>query len=134
MPHGHGHGVQRPTSADFQNISCNFIVDGEFNAKYFFHAWMSQVVNYDTSNYNSQTNGLYPFEFGFMNDYAGSIELKVFADNIKENSYEYRYGNAFPTNVGNISLAWSENDSYMVLPVSFAYNIFSNSTLLPSQS
>lgn len=134
MPHGHGHGVQRPSTSDFTNISCNFIVDGEFNAKNFFYAWMQKIVNYDNSNYNTKVGGLYPYEFGFMNDYSGAIELKVFPDNKKENYYEYRFGNAFPTNIGSIEVAWSNDAQYMILPVSFAYNIYSNSTLLPSNS
>jgi len=128
-PHGFGHGVNRPVSAQFQDLQCNFIVDGEFSAKEFFYAWMQEVVNYDNSNYGVSTNGLLPYEFGFMNDYAGSVNIKVWPDNKEDKYYEHKFGNAYPVNIGSVELSWANEAEIMILPVTFAYNIYSNSTI-----
>lgn len=134
MPHGHGRGSMRPTSAEFSNLTCNFIVDNEFAAKEIFYSWMMYVTNYDNSSYSSRTNGLFAHEYGFMDEYGGGIEIRVYPDHKDDVTYEHRFGNAFPVNIGSIELAWANEAQIMVLPVTFAYNIYSNTTILPRQS
>ena len=126
--HGIGPGTQRPNNSKLGELSCNFYVDGIFEQKELFYKWMQKVVNYNNESYDTRVNNMLPYEFGYLSDYAGSIEIKIFSDNSEDNFYEHRFGNAYPTNIGNIQLSWGNNAELMILPIQFAYNIYSNTT------
>ena len=124
---GYGPGSTRPIDIEYSPLSTVFMVDSEFAVKRFFHRWMQEIVNYDVNQGVSSVsvNGMMPYEFGYKDDYAGTIEVYVFGDNSDKNIYKYKFESAFPISLGNVSVAWENAAEIMTMPVSFSYDHFS---------
>lgn len=122
-PVGYGPGFTRPIGMEFQPIPMVFMVDSNFGVKKFFHRWMQQIVHYDlgSGGINTSPSGMLPYEIGYKDEYAGTVEIIVFADNSEEQVYSYRFGSAYPISVGNITAAWENQAEIMTLPVIFSY-------------
>jgi len=123
-----GRPVQFPTGVVPTSFNSVFLMDSEHQLLTFFHRWIQQVVNYGVgggkfSSIQSRTGGtMLPFEIGYMSDYAADIIIKHYTTDSNENKYyETKLQNAYPVAIGDIDLAWETNDSYLTLPVSFAY-------------
>jgi hypothetical protein len=123
-----GRPVQFPTGITPSPFNAIFLMDSEHQLLEFFHKWIQQVVNYGVgggkfSSISSRSGGtMLPFEIGYMADYSADIIIKHYTVNSDGTSYyETKLQNAYPVAVGDIDLAWSDNDSYLTLPVSFAY-------------
>ena len=101
------------------------MVDANFKVKQFFHRWLQGIVNYDnTRGFNTEYRGMLPFEVSYKDNYVGSIEIIVYSFGSQEVKYVYKFDNAFPVGVGNITTAWDNNDAIMTMPVQFAYDIY----------
>lgn len=123
----HGYGVidRKPMDLPHDNLATTFMVDSTFKVKEFFHRWVQSIVNFDNSQgYNYEYRNMLPFEIAYHEKYVGTIEVAVYSFNSEEIKYVYKFGNAFPVSIGDITTAWSNNNSYMVLPVQFAYDIY----------
>lgn len=121
---GVGPSSRRPSSFNYQPVTGVFMVDSNFAVLKFFHRWMQQIVNYDTSaGTNSEDpQGKLPYEFGYEDEYAATIEVVVFSSNQTDKFYTYKFGKAYPLLIGNITEAWQDAADIMVLPVTFTYN------------
>ena len=111
---------------DFEVIPMNFLMDSNFNTMKFFHRWMQAIVNYDVSGGRLTeipgTNQI-AYEVGYKKDYAATITIDVYSGNSPfGGSYKYVLGNAFPVNVGNVTVAWENIDELMILPVGFTFD------------
>lgn len=108
-------------------FSAVFMVDSDHQVLTYFHRWMQSVLNYNAENPFAQTeDGKLPFEVGYKDNYAKLLEIRHYStESSIEKYYRVRLNNAFPVAVGDLELAWENNDSYLTLPVTFAYdNIF----------
>lgn len=122
---GYGLAQKMPGALPFDNLNTVFMVDSNFKVKQFFQRWMQHVVNYDNSRgYNYEFNGALPFEIEYKENFVGRIEIAVYSYHSNEVKFRYRFDNAFPVSVGDITIAWDQNDSIMVMPVQFAYDIY----------
>lgn len=124
-PLGIGTATRMPTRFQYEPVSVVFYVDSEYRVLKTFHSWMQKIVNYDKQGGpNSTSGGLRVFEFGFRDEYSGAMELRMFSQNIDDNryAYNYRFQNLYPTNVGDITLAWENAAEVMLLPVTFTYD------------
>lgn len=123
-PRGVGPAEQRPTTFDYGPLNLVFMVDSNFDVLKFYHRWMQKVVNYDVSagGDGATSNGTRAYEFGYRDEYAGVIDVKIFSNQIEDKFYEYRFQNAFPTSIGQITSAWENQGEVLLLPVTFAYD------------
>lgn len=122
---GYGLPQKMPGSLPFDNLNTVFMVDSNFKVKQFFQRWMQHVVNYDNSRgYNYEFNGALPFEIEYKDNIKGRVEITVFSFHSQEFKFRYRFDNAFPVSTGDVTVAWDQNDSVMVMPVQFAYDIY----------
>jgi hypothetical protein len=122
---GYGPGEKRPTDFEYNPVTLTFMVDGSFSILKFFHKWMQQIVNYDSSGgVLSKVGNKQVYEFGYKDDYAGSLEVKVFSQNSEKYKYSYFFREAFPTSVGEITPAWENGAEIMTLQVTFSYAVF----------
>lgn len=125
QPHGYGVREKRPTNLPLDNLNTTFMVDAEFKVKEFFHLWLQNIINYDNSRgYGSEYANMLPFEVAYPASYYGTVEVAVYSYNTQDIQYIYRFDNAFPVALGDISTAWANNNSLMTMPVQFAYNIW----------
>ena len=123
-PRGIGPAEQRPTTFDYGPLNLVFMMDSNFNVLKFFHRWMQKVVNYDVTSGGESvaSNGTRPYEFGYKDEYAAVIDVKIFSNPLEDKFYEYRFDNAYPTSVGQITTAWENNAEILLLPITFAYD------------
>jgi hypothetical protein len=120
---GFGAITRRPQSMTFPVLPTVFMVDSNFAVLKFFHRWMQKIVNYDTSaGVISEVDDALPFEMGYKNEYATTIEVIVYSFASESITYKYTMSGAYPIQVGNITEAWEQAGEIMTLPVGFTYD------------
>jgi len=123
-PRGYGPSEKRPVGFELAPLPTVFMVDSNFGVLRFFHRWMQTIVNYDVeAGYSSEVNGgQRPYEFGYRDEYACTIEVTVYSQNQTDKTYKYKFNNAYPIVVGNQTVSWENAAEVLTLPVQFAYD------------
>jgi len=113
-----------PTGLQYSTLPCDFMVDSNFGVVKYFHRWMQNVVNYDKTGIFNEYNGMLPFELGYKDEYSSTITVEMYSGNFNgvKKVYTYKFQGAYPTRVGEVSLAWANAAEIMSLPVSFSYS------------
>lgn len=120
---GYGLAEHRPTNFGFDNLQTVFMVDGDFGVTKFFHRWIQEIVNFDTSGgIVSEVNGKLPFEFGYKDDVAATITVHVYSTAAQTVEYTYEFGKAWPISVPGTQVAWENSAEIMTQPVGFTYS------------
>lgn len=115
----------QPMSVNTEPVQAIFMLDSDHQILSFFHSWAQNIVNYGTSSGSfAEVNGKLPFEIGYKDDYACRIIIRQYSTNydVSGQFYEVILDNAFPMAIGDVDLAWENNDAFSVLPVSFQYD------------
>lgn len=121
-PNGFGIKQSIPVSSSTGDVNLVFMLDSDHKVLSFLHRWMQKVVNYDVSNgIFSSVNDQLPFEFGYKDEYAVTINIKYYSSDLN-GYYEYTLYDAFPTQVSGIDVAWDNNDQYATVVVNFAFS------------
>jgi len=112
-----------PTVINAEPLSCIFMLDSDHRILSFFHSWMQRVVNYSTTGGNfAAVNDQLPYELGYKDEYSCRMIITYYSTTATtRNFYEVVLDDVFPRTVGNIDLAWENNNSFATLPVSFSY-------------
>lgn len=125
-PNGIGVMERRPTSFNYSPVSAVFVVDSKFRVLKFFHSWMQTVVNYDVQGgpQSQSQSGARLYEFGFKRDYVSNMSVVMFSNPVDDSelTYTHTYGNIYPINIGNITVAWENAAEVMLLPVTFSFD------------
>lgn len=120
-----------PSTLDNAPFSAIFLVDSDYQILTFFHNWMQRVLNYSTrgGEFSSidtgegYSGGLMPYEVGYKDDFCCRISMKAYStESDLGRYYEVVLDRAYPFQLGNLDMAWEQNDSYLTLPVSFSYD------------
>jgi hypothetical protein len=115
----------QPMTVNTEPLAAIFMLDSDHQVLSFFHSWAQNIVNYGTSAGSfSEVNGKLPHEIGYKDDYACRIIIRQYSTNydVSGQYYEVVLDNAYPISIGDVDLAWENNDSFSVLPVSFQYD------------
>lgn len=125
LPQGYGIREKVPTGLPLDNLNTAFMVDSEFKTKQFFHRWVQSIVNFDNSRgYEREYRNMLPYEVAYKDNYRGTIEVAVYSFQSESIKYVYKFDNAYPVGIGDISESWNNNDSIMTMPVQFAYDVY----------
>ncbi len=120
-----------PVGVNNPPFSAIFLVDSDHEILTFFHNWIQRVVNYSSRggsfgaiDGDPNGNGMLPQEIGFKDEYSCRLTIKHYSTESASNGryYEVVLDKCYPFNVGELDLAWEQNDSFLTLPVSFAYD------------
>jgi hypothetical protein len=122
----------------YKIIPMEFIVDKNMKIVDYFSVWMQGIVNFyappvwsnyraaDTnSNYVNSYEDQLPYELGYKSDYAEDITINVYPQGLNDSDPEpkvYKLYNAFPVNIGNVTLSYADENKFMILPVGFTYD------------
>lgn len=134
-PLGYGTPELRPYDTVTNNIRCDLLVDTEGRAFEFFHRWMGNINNFGIDRRSSSSStGLNYYEFAYPEEYESVLEVIAFdnADYFEEDEVtviKYTLNQAFPVDLGDIEVNWDSDNQINILPVTFAYNIWSAETL-----
>lgn len=110
--YGYGAIQKLPWAPGFGPCPMQLITDGSGLQWSFFRAWMSKLVSFDMSRGINGPNpaGYYPYEVGYLTDYAVDVSVIQFNDNGQE-ILEVTLRNAYPIGMGEIKLDWGENNA-----------------------
>ena len=117
-----------PTTIQNQPINAGFMVDSDHEVLKFFHNWTQRVLNYSSKDgpyaaIGDDNNLQLPYELGYKEDYVCTISIKSHStESVGSKYYETILYNAFPIAVGDMTLAWSDTDQFLQLPVTFSYD------------
>lgn len=114
-----------PMTWNPEPVQMIFMLDSDHQVLTFFHQWAQAIVNYSTTGGTfSEVEGRLPFELGYKDEYAARIVIRQYSTNYDRSGqyYEVVLDNAFPLQMGDVDLAWENNDQISVLPVSFQYD------------
>jgi hypothetical protein len=114
----YGSFFQMPFVDVYANITLTFIVGRDMAERDFFDAWSYTIQDPETSDFN------------YVNEYGTTIDIYQLdefdtMDNSRFN-YACRLYQAWPITIGQMKLAYSEQNSYHVLPITFTYRKWVN--------
>lgn len=147
--YGIGPNIKTPISVEYPDLSLSFLGDNQGNINGFFRHWMNTVmlnnfegpVNADSTDQemNVGTGGTFafrkqqeifrkaPYQFEYKNLYQMIIEVSLFDPDSRR--FETRtFLECYPLAVGDISLAWINQDSFMRIPVTIGYSRYYTSS------
>ena len=114
-----------PMAWNSEPVQTIFMLDSDQQVLSFFHSWAQKIVNYSTAaGPFAEVDGQLPFEIGYKDEYSATIIIRQYSTNYLTSGvyYETILRKAFPVMMGDVDLAWENNDQFSVLPVSFQYD------------
>ena len=146
---GMGTFDRRPFGVQVTDIPLTFMLDNRGWILKLFYQWTQAIVNTDLRNTELGVNALdYGlFEFGYRNEYIspkitittlqgtqdGPQESEVGNDQVDRDAardlndgvgvqvVQYELHEAFPIQIGDVSVAWNAENSFATLPVQFTF-------------
>jgi hypothetical protein len=111
-----------PYSIQNNDITVNFIGDGKGEVYKYFYNWMHSIVKGDSfiTGSGSSSSGLAPYEVEFKEDYRSTLTISTFNEQ-GQNVLQYELYDAFPKNLPDVTLNWSDNSTMMQFGVTFGY-------------
>lgn len=109
--YGYGATQRLPFGPGFGPVPLTIMTDGAGLEWTFFKQWMNLIISFDMSKgiINPNASGTYPFELGYLIDYAVNVDVIQFNDNGEE-ILEVTLRNAYPLGLSETKLDWSENN------------------------
>lgn len=92
-------------------ITLSFICSGDLSERKLFDSWMNKIIDIST------------WDISYYSEYTTDLYLHVMDESDKVNA-KYKFIEAYPATLGSQRLDWSENDSYIVMDVTFNYNYY----------
>ena len=121
MRYGYGPVEKTAYGALFSNIECEFILDSNGAVYDYFYQWQKLILNSDSSDGMLAPEGKSaPYEVEYKSNYGTDLEIEVFRETGTKIMSCVSIG-TYPVWIGDIRMAWDQNDSFAVLPVSFTY-------------
>lgn len=126
--YGYGPVEKVPYAVQFNDVTMTWIVDKDSEIIDFFHQWMNTVVMHDSPNtlmnapaQRSGLNQYLPYEVGYKDAYTNPI-VRVYVYNRQQQTVtEYEMYDVFPMNIQSMNLAWTEENQFQRLIITFAY-------------
>jgi hypothetical protein len=126
---------RRPFGVQVTDIPLTFMLDGRGFVLKYFNQWANAIVNADLRNGERgegvvKGQGLY--EIGYRDSYVTDITITTLTgtsdtdkvDSGKEAPVEivtYTLREAFPIQIGDVSVAWNATDQFSTLPIQFTF-------------
>jgi hypothetical protein len=136
--YGVGISEKTATNISFQDLSISFLEDAGGSVHKYFYKWFSSVFNFTGTGTTSTFSGMPRYTAKYKDSYSTTIIIYVY-DNTGKLVNEISILEAFPIAMGDINLAWAENNTLMKVNVSFAYsrwvhNVTSTTSFVPQLS
>lgn len=112
---GYGLTEKRPSQVSFEDITLTIIADSKGEVLDFVHSWFRLVFPHGNTEDSSNVEF-----FGYPMDYYGELEIYMY-DVTSEKHTTYRIHQCYPLNMSALTMSWSDMDSTMIIPISFAY-------------
>jgi hypothetical protein len=128
-PLGYGNPESRPIDYVPAAVRLDMFVDNQGKVLQYFQKWMGNILNFARDiNKSSDGTRLNYYEFAYPKDYEGQVQIYVY-DSLGNKFTVYTLDHAWPSNIGDLTLAWELNDQVSKLNVTFAYNLWHSDSL-----
>ena len=116
---------RRPFGVQVTDIPLTFMLDNKGDVLRFFNNWTQNIIHYQNpgDEHAVTPSGAQLFEVEYRKKYLCAIRITCFDHNSNE-VVQYTLYEAFPIQVGDITVAWSETDSFSILPVQFTFRTY----------
>ena len=101
-----------PYSSSYTPVNFAFMADAHFDTRDFFEVWQSAVINIGTNTLN------------FPDEYVSDVSIMAHTRDGR-NSYGVKLYEAWPVNVGETALSYSDNDTLASISVGLEYRYWS---------
>lgn len=101
------------------DVTLSFILSEDYREKIFFETWIDKI----TGNYRTGEVSQNMFEIGYYKEYIGGLLIRNYSET-GEVVKETELVEAYPINIGNVSLNWQNGAEIAKLPVTFAYRYY----------
>ena len=118
---GVGYPEFMPMNSTPDALNGVFMLDSNHRIMSFFHNWINSVVNV-SGQAGTTTAGLDQKEINYKENYTTTMEIDFFSAHDRFRFYRCIYDGVYPTQVGSLTLNWSDNDSIATMPINFSYN------------
>ncbi len=130
--YGYGAAERRPFAPVYTDVQVQFIADDHGDNWKLFYDWTNMIFNTRAHEGMSSTTGAVkmnggpfelfyePYELAYRTEYLTDVQIHTFAKTGQQNMHVV-LREAFPVSMGGVSLNWADNNSFMSLPVTFAY-------------
>lgn len=127
---------RRPYNVQTTDIPLTFFIDNSGVVPEFFNLWTRNIINYDYTfgeHAESGTHGAQLFETAYRDRYLCTIKIRCLTGAGRGPSgnantpfvlMEYTLNEAWPLQIGDVSTAWSETDTFATLPVQFTFRTY----------
>jgi T4-like virus tail tube protein gp19. len=120
--YGYGSLEQRVNLATFTEMQVDVIFDADVANYNFFFDWMSMIYNFDAREGPNGTNGRsQTFELEYRDNYVADASVIIY-DQTGEPKNKLTLRETYPKSIGDVRVAWADNNSYMRLPIVLSYN------------
>jgi hypothetical protein len=133
--YGYGPIERVPYSAQFNEITLNWILDGRGELIKFFDDWMHSIVNYDSAGGRDMKTGrrignisYSPYELGYKDDYSNPKMSIVVYDRRLKQVIVYDVYDVFPSAINDVPIAWGEQDTLLKYSIELSYTDMNIST------
>jgi len=130
--YGYGANERRPFAPVYTDVQVQFIADDHGDNWKLFYNWQNMIFNTRTQLGMDSTTGAVkmnggsfelfyePYELAYRTEYLTDVQIHTFSKTGQQNMHIV-LREAFPVSMGGVSLNWADNNSFMSLPVTFAY-------------
>jgi hypothetical protein len=109
--------IKIPNGFIDEDVSMSFILTNDFFMKEVFDVWMSGII--DTDSYT----------LGYKSDYQADITIQALSEDDVP-TYSITLINAYPIAMGSIELDNSTENTYLKLPITFAYDKYTEKDII----
>ena len=127
---GYGTLDRRVSGAVNPDVSLTFFVGTNGEPLTYFNSWLDNIFYTDARNggEGSSPGGTPTFNIRFRSEYISTVQIAWF-DDAQQRFLEYTLHECFPMQIGDVSLAWAENDSFASVAVNFTYRYYTLNTI-----
>jgi hypothetical protein len=127
---GYGNIEKRPYATIYQDVTLNFFCDNDGAVISFMHKWLQAIFNFnDRTSPDAVSNiGLPNNTFAYPKEYYGVIDLVQYGET-EEEIFSVSLQEAYPINIGEITVDWNSQDTLTKIPVTFTYTYWNANTL-----
>jgi len=115
---------RRPFGVQATDIPLTFMLDQSGTIQRLFRKWTNYIVNYSYKRgEHGKIGDKQLYEIGYRDQYLCEVEISCLNQK-QDNIITYHLYEAFPMQIGDVTAAWAETDSFGVLPVQFTFRTY----------
>ena len=112
------------------DVSLTFFIGNNGEPLTFFNSWADNIMNTDAGPgaEGRSNHGKTPtFNIRYREEYITTVDIAWY-DSTSNEVIKYTLHECFPMQIGDVALAWADNDSFASVAVNFTYRYYTIST------